>query len=170
MSEIFNPARDYKNIEVYKTLVSKNNSSYIYKLLGYAAQEMSAKEFLDFSKQLGSVITDKKIWANLLMEADNNGRLLQDKELSGTDSKTSDYHKNLARVARLSEGADFSEWDKSQGYNSTLEYDEKDMRSLGLTNKSRKNAEKYRSGVTKVDEQVAKQIAKLRMMKDNQNS
>lgn len=161
--------RDYKNIDVYKKLMSEKNGSYIYDLLIRAIRTMHAKEFLEFTKELKPVIKEKRIWANLLMEV-KNGKLPEDKEQSGTGKSTSDYHKNLARVARLSEGADFSEFDESKGFNPNLDYDEKKLESWGLTNITRRNVEKYRSGVVNMDKKLERKALLQKLVQEKQNS
>lgn len=162
-------ARDYKNIDVYKKLMSENDGAYVYDLLIRAVKTMSAKEFLEFTKELKPVIKEKRIWANLLIEV-KNGKLPEDKEQSGIGKSTSNYHKNLARVAFLSEGADFSEWDKSQGFDPNLEYDINKIKSWGRTPVTRHLAEKYRSGVVNMDKKIERKTILERLAQEKQNS
>ncbi|MFA7188041.1 MAG: hypothetical protein WC137_01020 [Alphaproteobacteria bacterium] len=141
---------------------------WIHNMIHLAVQGLKTKEFLEFAKKLEPV-TPKTIWADLIMEAKRYGILREDKQQSGTDQVTGNYHKNLAIMARLSEGADFSEWDKSHGLDPTLEFGD-NIKSRGRTSTARHNAEKYRSGVVKADRIAAATIAKLKLMKDKQNA
>lgn len=161
---------DYKNIDVYKKLISEDNASTIYTLLGRAVTTMSAKEFLDFSKQLESIITNKRIWANLLNESNGFGKLPKDSEISGEGNTTSDYHKNLARVARLADGASFSELDKSRGYDPELDFDSANPKSQGLTGQTKKMVNKYKSGVVLVDDKITKNMMLKKKIFENTNS